>query len=122
MTSTNEHKLEWVLPKGHIEDGEGHIEAALREVEEETGVIARMVYPLGVVVYGEQAGTGELRYVRIKYYLLRWLFDSPIRPKEGRTIEWLSFEDALARLSFSESQRILLLAHHQQRIGQPTAL
>lgn len=33
----------WDLPKGHIEEGETDSEAALREVEEETGVVANIV-------------------------------------------------------------------------------
>lgn len=30
----------WVFPKGHIDPGETHIIAAIREVEEESGVVA----------------------------------------------------------------------------------
>lgn len=33
----------WDLPKGHVEQGESSCEAALREVAEETGVVAEMV-------------------------------------------------------------------------------
>lgn len=33
----------WDLPKGHIEDGESSYDAALREVEEETGVRAKII-------------------------------------------------------------------------------
>ena len=33
---------DWVLPKGKIESGESHEEAALREVKEETGVKANI--------------------------------------------------------------------------------
>lgn len=33
----------WDLPKGHIEAGETAVEAALREVEEETGIVAELV-------------------------------------------------------------------------------
>ena len=33
----------WDLPKGHVESGEKGCEAALREVEEETGVVAEIV-------------------------------------------------------------------------------
>jgi ADP-ribose pyrophosphatase YjhB (NUDIX family) len=42
----------WVLPKGHLEKHEGHGEAALREVCEETGVRARIIGYLGAVRYG----------------------------------------------------------------------
>lgn len=31
----------WVFPKGHIDPGENHLQAAIREVEEEGGVVAQ---------------------------------------------------------------------------------
>ena len=30
----------WVFPKGHIDPGENHLQAAIREVEEEGGVVS----------------------------------------------------------------------------------
>src|SRR5690242_710692 len=43
--------LEWVLPKGHLEAGESTQQAAVREVEEETGIRGRVIAPLGTVDY-----------------------------------------------------------------------
>jgi 8-oxo-dGTP pyrophosphatase MutT (NUDIX family) len=40
-------RLEWTLPKGHIEPGETAEEAAVREVAEETGIMAGVRHPLG---------------------------------------------------------------------------
>jgi 8-oxo-dGTP pyrophosphatase MutT (NUDIX family) len=40
-----------VFPKGHVEEGETVAEAALREVEEESGVKASIVVPLGTTEY-----------------------------------------------------------------------
>jgi len=45
------HSGEWVMPKGHLEPGETDEEAALREVEEETGLRARIVARLGETSY-----------------------------------------------------------------------
>ena len=41
----------WSLPKGHIEEGESAEVAAIREVGEETGIVGRVVAPLGVIVF-----------------------------------------------------------------------
>ena len=42
---------DWSLPKGHLEAGEAPAAAALREVAEETGVLARIVGGLGTTQY-----------------------------------------------------------------------
>jgi 8-oxo-dGTP pyrophosphatase MutT (NUDIX family) len=101
---------DWVLPKGHIEKGEGHIEAALREVAEETSVAARPVCPLDVVEHASREGK-----IRVKYYLMEWLFDTPWRgaPAEGRAMQWLPFAQALAQLTHPESKHVLCLANHK---------
>src|SRR6187402_171832 len=44
-------RLEWCLPKGHIEAGESPEQAAVREVEEETGILTVIVQSLGVIDY-----------------------------------------------------------------------
>ena len=37
----------WVFPKGHIEPGESAADAAVREVQEESGVVAELLGPIG---------------------------------------------------------------------------
>ena len=46
----------WTFPKGHIEKGEKAPQAALREVEEETGYRCEIVKPFERVQYYVQAG------------------------------------------------------------------
>jgi 8-oxo-dGTP pyrophosphatase MutT (NUDIX family) len=43
--------LDWCLPKGHLEPGETPEQAAVREVEEETGLTTRIERFLGVIDY-----------------------------------------------------------------------
>lgn len=38
-----QHRDRWDLPKGHVEDGERILEAALRETEEETGISPSLI-------------------------------------------------------------------------------
>jgi 8-oxo-dGTP pyrophosphatase MutT (NUDIX family) len=42
-------RLRWSLPKGHVEVGETTEQAAIREVEEETGISGRITARLGSV-------------------------------------------------------------------------
>jgi 8-oxo-dGTP pyrophosphatase MutT (NUDIX family) len=110
----NGAKDTWVLPKGHIHKNEGDGEAALREVEEETGVVARLICPLGVANFTvEKHGSQE--DVRVKFYLMQSLFDAPGGPGERRIPQWLPYEQAQAELTHPEGKRILILAHARQQ-------
>ena len=44
-------RVEWCLPKGHVEDGETLAETAVREVAEETGIRGVVVDTLGAIDY-----------------------------------------------------------------------
>lgn len=91
---------EWVLPKGHIELDETPAQAALREVKEETGVLAEVVALIQDVSINVN-GTEQL----IRFYLMKAL-------REGASVErresaWLSAEHADQRLSYPESRQVL---------------
>ncbi len=62
-------RLEWCLPKGHLEGDETPEQAAVREISEETGITGRVVRPLGVIDYWF---TGEDRRVHkvVHHFLL----------------------------------------------------
>ena len=44
-------RLEWCIPKGHPEGDENYEQAAVREVEEETGLKAEIIDSLGQITY-----------------------------------------------------------------------
>lgn len=73
---------EWVLPKGHVEPGESHAEAAVREVLEEAGVWARVHDRLGDIEY-ELDG----RMVDVRYFIMEWL--GPARRERDSGHAWL---------------------------------
>ena len=56
---------DWSFPKGKLEDGETWEEAALREVEEETGPALRARRGVGSTHYPFREGTKEVRYFRM---------------------------------------------------------
>jgi len=62
------------LPKGLIDPGEKPLEAALREVREETGITAVPVGKLGdsKYVYVRSWGDGERVFKIVSFYLLRY--------------------------------------------------
>ncbi len=94
----------WALPKGNIGPGEKPEEAALREVEEETGVEARLVTKLGDVRY-VYTWTGERIFKVVSFYLFRYrrgrLGDiAPEQRIEVDEARWLPLEDAPGLLAY----------------------
>jgi 8-oxo-dGTP pyrophosphatase MutT (NUDIX family) len=62
------------LPKGLVDPGEKALEAALREVREETGITATLVTKLADIkyVYVRKWGDGERVFKIVSFYLLRY--------------------------------------------------
>jgi 8-oxo-dGTP pyrophosphatase MutT (NUDIX family) len=62
------------LPKGLVDSGEKALEAALREVREETGITAVPITKLGdsKYVYVRSWGDGERVFKIVSFYLLRY--------------------------------------------------
>jgi 8-oxo-dGTP pyrophosphatase MutT (NUDIX family) len=100
-------KGEWLLPKGHIEDGEGHGEAALREVREETGVVAQLVCFVGRAEFDAPKET-----VRAKYYLMKALFDT--NSIEKRRMGWFNFPEAKGLLTHATDKHLLQIAEKER--------
>ncbi len=80
----------WVLPKGHIEDGEGKKTAAIREVYEESGIWAKIIGYVGDVEYSK----ADKEYV-CSYYLMEYIEDGSRGPEPGRSLEWFTLDDII---------------------------
>ena len=88
---------DWSLPKGKLEPGETWEAAALREVEEETGVRAELGAYLGETSYGEK--------------VVRWwamATDDEARPSnEVDEVRWATVDEALELLSYSLDRELV---------------
>ncbi len=98
-------ELEWLLPKGHIEKKEDLRQAALREVQEETGVKARLVRPLGIKTFSTLK-----EKITAQYYLMS--FVSEVEPSEKRRKAWFPFDDALKNLTHKSNKSLLKKANN----------
>jgi len=92
--------LNWVLPKGHIDPGESPEIAALRELEEEAGIVGEIVAPLSTRDFlkgGKEAA--------VKFFLVRET--GATESTEGRTLRWEEEAAALRLLTFAEAREAL---------------
>lgn len=62
-------RLEWCLPKGHLEGDEAPEEAAVREIHEETGILGRIVERIGAIDYWF-SGDGRRVHKVVHHFLL----------------------------------------------------
>jgi ADP-ribose pyrophosphatase YjhB (NUDIX family) len=102
-------RLVWSLPKGHVEAGETPQDAAVREVEEETGIRGRVIAPLGTIDFWFVA---EQRRVHktVHHFLLvaegGELSDADIEVVE---VAWFDLDEVAARLAYADERRLLAL-------------
>jgi len=89
------------LPKGHPDGDETAAAAALREVREETGVVAEMIEPLGEVRYWYQRGGRRIAKI-VEFFHLRYVEgDFADHDHEVEDVCWMPAEEAARALSYS---------------------
>ncbi|GAA0655060.1 NUDIX hydrolase [Brevundimonas lenta] len=98
---------EWSLPGGRIEAGERVVDAALRELREETGVEARITGLLDVVD-GVFPDAGR-HYVLIDY-AAEWLSGEPVAGDDAAEARFVALDQVTALIDWSETRRIIDLA------------
>ena len=106
-------RLEWCLPKGHPEGEESNEEAAVREIEEETGIARRILAPLGSVDYWFTV-TNYRVHKTVHHFLLQatggelTIENDP--DHEAVDVAWVPLNVLGKRLSFPNERRIADLA------------
>jgi 8-oxo-dGTP pyrophosphatase MutT (NUDIX family) len=106
-------KVVIALPKGLVDPGEKALEAARREVREETGVIASLITKLADIkyVYVRTWGDGERVFKIVSFYLLRYESGriNNIAPEMGIEVaraRWLRLEEAPALLAYAGEKQM----------------
>ena len=109
----------WVFPKGLIGDhvkgekksasakgfGETKEEAAVREVEEETGVSAKILKPLSPVTYWYLLEEEKIKKT-VYYYIMEYLGgDFKNRDQEMESVEWVELDKVLEKLTYESDKQ-----------------
>ena len=101
------------LPKGLVDPGEKPLEAALREVREETGITAIPIVKLADIkyVYVRSWGDHERVFKIVSFYLLRYESGKIDNISEGMRIEvarakWIKLEGAPKELAYRGEKQV----------------
>jgi 8-oxo-dGTP pyrophosphatase MutT (NUDIX family) len=102
------------LPKGLVDPGEKPLATALREVKEETGILAEPVTKLVDIkyVYVRTWGDGERVFKIVSFYLLRYVSGeiddvAPDMRIEVKRALWVPLDEADRQLAYSGERKVL---------------
>lgn len=95
---------DWTFPKGKLHEGESFLEAAAREVREETGLSPRIGEELPASRYEDQHGSSKV----VRYWTMEVLDGHELRPtQEVDEARWLPFREARDLLTYERDRAVL---------------
>lgn len=103
---------DWSLPKGKLEAGEKHKDAALREVLEETGLRCEMGVRLARITYDTPLGPKSVKW---------WAMQpedpagdlGAVDPHEVSEVRWVPFGEAWSLLTYGTEREVLSAFAHE---------
>lgn len=100
-------RLVWSLPKGHLEAGETPEEAALREVQEETGIDAAIVEHLGTIDFWFIAENKRI-HKTVHHFLMEAVGGAlSDEDPEVEEVAWVPLADVREQLAYADERRLM---------------
>src|SRR5579884_2909128 len=97
------------LPKGHPDGDETDVEAAVREVREETGLVAEPVAKLGEIRYRYER-RGQPIDKRVVFYLLEYRSGELSHDHEIERVQWMPLQEAQHALTYAGEREMVARA------------
>lgn len=111
MVQHNYPPYHWSFPKGHVGDkkrGETIEEAAIREVQEEGGIAAKIIAPLTPPSHYIFTFQKEKISKNVHYFLMEYVSGSPSdHDTEIREAQFVSFDTIMAKLTHQNDKEQL---------------
>lgn len=105
--------MDWSLPKGKLEPGEGWLDAALREVDEEIGWRCKPLAELPPITYSDRKERRKL----VRYWLMSALEGSFEPHGEVDELRWLTGREARSLLTYEHDRDLVKLAFRRWVLG-----
>jgi 8-oxo-dGTP pyrophosphatase MutT (NUDIX family) len=110
-------RILWSLPKGHIEEGETPEEAALREVQEETGIVSVIEKSLGVIDFWFMAG-GMRIHKTVHHFLFRENGGVlAAQESEVDEVAWFPLAEIVERLAYPDEKKLIARTNAAQEMA-----
>jgi 8-oxo-dGTP pyrophosphatase MutT (NUDIX family) len=120
---TKSAKTIWALPKGLVDPGEKPEQAALREVSEETGLVATPIAKLTDIkyVYVRSWGDQQKVFKIVSFYLLRYTSGTIGEISEDMKVEvkqalWILLEEAAGKLAYRGERDVVRKAQEYMKL------
>jgi mutator protein MutT len=107
LKDQSRERLLWSLPKGHIEEGETPEQAAVREVQEETGIESEIARELGVIDFWFMAG-GKRIHKTVHHYLFKEV-GGHLAPQitEVDDVGWFPLTEIVELLAYPDEKKLI---------------
>ena len=97
----------WDFPKGHVESGETEEQTALREVMEETGLSVSLMPWFRETMSYFYTRENQKFHKDVVFFIGKPDSDKVVLSEEHTGFLWLSYEDALLKITFQNSREVL---------------
>ncbi|MFA7191964.1 MAG: NUDIX domain-containing protein [Candidatus Paceibacterota bacterium] len=99
----------WSFPKGHLEEGEDSKTAAIRELQEETGITEFKFAELPTLIEEYDFNhSGDIRH-KVNEYFIAYALQVDVKIQEGEIVDfkWVTYDEAMETFTFDDQKVIM---------------